>query len=87
MKDIQYSDTIYHPFDQWKKLLNSFTDNQSVICSRSRLPDTEKFEFDLRHPVLLTSSNYFTKLLIIYTHDKICHVGFESTLIEFRLKY
>ena len=49
-KDIQYSDIIYDSrFDQWKKSLNLFTDNQGVIRSRSRLPDTEKFEFDQRH--------------------------------------
>ena len=67
--------------------MNFFTDNQGVIRSRSRLPDTEKFEFDQRHLVLLPSSNYFTKLLILYTHDKVCHAGVESTLTELRLKY
>ena len=67
--------------------MNLFTDNQGVIRSRSRLQETEKFEFDQRHPVLLPSSNYFTKLLILYTHDKVCHAGVESTLTELRLKY
>ena len=47
----------------------------------------QKFEFDQRHPVLLPSSNYFTKLLILYTHGKVCHAGVESTLTELRLKY
>ena len=47
----------------------------------------QKFEFDQRHPVLLPSSNYFTKLLILYTHDKVCHAYVESTLTELRLKY
>ena len=71
LRDIQYKYIIYDSrFDQWKKSLNLFTDNQGVIRSRSRLPETEKFEFDQRHPVLLPSSNYFTKLLILYTHDK-----------------
>ena len=71
LRNIQYSDIVYDSrFDQWKKSLNFFTDNQGVIHLRSRLPDTEKFEFDQRHPVLLPSSNYFTKLLILYTHDK-----------------
>ena len=46
MRDIQYSDIIHDSrFDQWKKSLNLFTDNQGAR-SRSRLPDTEKFEFD-----------------------------------------
>ena len=87
MRDIQYSDIIYNSrFDQWKKSLSLFTDNQGVIRSRSRLPDREKFEFDQRHPVLLLSSNYSTKLLILHTHDKVCHAGIESTLTELRLK-
>ena len=47
----------------------------------------QKFEFDQRHPVLLPSSNYFTKRLILYTHDKVCHAGVEFTLTELRLKY
>ena len=84
LRDIQYKDS---RFDKWKKSLNLFTDNQGVIRSRSRLPDTEKFEFDQRHLVLLPSSNYFTKLLILYTHDKVCHAYVESTLTELRLKY
>ena len=83
LRDIQYKDS---RFDKWKKSLNLFTDNQGVIRSRSRLPKTEKFEFDQRHPVLLPSSNYFTKLLILYTHDKVCHAGVESTLTELQLK-
>ena len=87
LRDSQYKDIIYDTrFDQWKKSLNLFTDNQGVIRSRSRLPETEKFEFDQRHPVLLPSSNYSTKLLILYTHDKVCHAGIESTLTELRLK-
>ena len=81
-------DIIYDSrFDQWKKSLNLFADNQGVIRSRSRLPETEKSEFDQRHPVLLPSSNYFTKRLILYTHDKVCHAGVEFTLTELRLKY
>ena len=79
LRNIQYSDIVYDSrFDQWKKSLNFFTDNQGVIHLRSRLPDTEKFEFDQRHPVLLPSSNYFTKLLILHTNDKVCHAGVES---------
>ena len=51
LRDIQYKDIIYGSrFDQWKSL-NLFTDNQGVIRSRSRLPETEKSEFDQRHPV------------------------------------
>ena len=47
LRNIQYIDIIYDSrFDQWEKSLNLFTDNQGVIHSRSRLPDTEKFEFD-----------------------------------------
>ena len=69
---IQYSDIIYDShFDQWKKSLNLFTHSKGVIRSRSRLPNTEKFDYDQRHPVLLPSSNYFKELLILYTYDKV----------------
>ena len=86
MKNIQYSGIIYDSrFGQWKKSLNLFTDNQGVLRSGSRLPDTEKLEFDQRHPVLLPSSNYFKKHLTLYTHEKVCHAGVESVLTELRL--
>ena len=88
LRHIQCSDIIYNSrFDQLIKSLNLFTDNQGVIRSRSRLLDIEKFGFDQRHPVFLPSSNYFTKLLILYTHDRVCHASVESTLTELRLKY
>ena len=42
LRDIQYKDIIYDSrFDQWKKSLNLFTDNQDVIHSRSSLPETK----------------------------------------------
>ena len=65
--------------------MNLFTDNQGVIRSRSRLPETEKFEFD--HHLIRPSSNYFTKFLILSTYDKVCHACVESTSSELRLKY
>ena len=65
LKDIQYSDIIYNsPFDQWKKSMNLLTDSRGVIV---RLPDTEKFEFDQRHPILLPSSLFYKTFDIIYT--------------------
>ena len=88
LRDIQYSDIIYDSrFEQQKRPMNLFTDNKGVIRSSSHLPDTVKFEFDQGHPVLLPSSNCLTKLLILYTYDKVCHAGVESTLTELRLKY
>ena len=79
LRDIQYSDIIYDSrFYQWEKSLNLFADNQGDIRSRLRLPDTEKFEFDEIHPVLLTSSNYFRKPLMLYLHDKFCHAVYVS---------
>ena len=86
LRDIQYSNIIYDSrFDQWKKLLNLFTDNQGVIRSRSRLLDTEKFEFYqfyYLHLIILQNLWYY-----IATNDKVCHEGVESTLTKFRLKY
>ena len=79
LRDIQYSDIIYDSrFYQWEKSLNLFADNQGDIRSRLRFPDTEKFEFDEIHPVLLTSSNYFRKPLMLYLHDKFCHAVYVS---------
>ena len=43
LRNIQYIDIIYDSrFDQWEKSLNLFTDNQGVIRTRSRLPETNK---------------------------------------------
>ena len=58
-----------------------------VLFIHVHVYQTEKFDFDQRHPVLLPSSNCFTKLLIIYTHYKVYHAGVESMLTKLRLKY
>ena len=43
LRDIQCKGIIYDSgFDQWEKSLNLFTDNQGVIRTRSRLPETNK---------------------------------------------
>ena len=43
LRDTQYKDIIYDSrFDQWNESFNLFTDNQGVIRSRPRLPETEK---------------------------------------------
>ena len=57
LKDLQYIEIIYQGhFNQYKSSWNLFNDNQGVICSCSRLPDTEKFNFHRKHAVLLPSS-------------------------------
>ena len=66
-----------------EKLWHLFANNQGVIRSRSCLPNTEKFYFDQIHTVLLPSYNHFTKLLILYTQDKVCLAGAELTLTKF----
>ena len=86
LRDIQYKDIIYGSrFDHWKSL-NLFTDNQGLyvhfhVYQKQKNPNLIK---DIQ---FLPSSNYFTKLLILYTHYKVCHAGVESTLTELRLKY
>ena len=40
-----------------------------------------------RHSVLSPSSSYFTKLLTLYPHDKVCYAGIEPTIPELQLKY
>ena len=79
--------------DNWHYISSS--DNPADSVSRECLPNsivnnlpyTEKFEFDQRHPASLSSSNYFTKILILYTHDKACQAGAKPTLTELRLRY
>ena len=79
--------------DNWHYISSS--DNPADNVSRECLPNpivnnlpyTEKFEFDQRHPASLPSSNYFTKLLILYTHDKACQAGAKPKLTELRLRF
>ena len=87
LMEIQCSIINSSNFNQWKILLNLFVDAEGIIRSRSRLPDVEHVTYDQRHPILLPSSNYFTSLIILYTHQNVCHAGTESTLSELRLKY
>ena len=46
-----------------------------------------KFVFDNKNPLLLRSNSYFTKLIILRSHEKVFHSGLEATLSNFRIKY
>ena len=45
-----------------------------------------KFVFDNKNPLLLRSNSYFTKLIILRSHEKVFHSGLEATLSNVRMK-
>ena len=46
-----------------------------------------KFVFDNKNPLLLRSNSYFTKLIILRSHEKVFHSGLEATLSNVRMRY
>ena len=73
-------------FDQWRKSLGLFEDKVGMLRCRGRLGKSE-WQYASKFPLLLISDSYFTKLLIRDCHEKVKHMGVESTLNKLRCRY
>lgn len=66
--------------------LNPFLDEHSIIRVGGRLSNS-KFNYDKKHPALLSSKHYFTKLLFFREHTRLLHAGPQLLLSSIRDKY
>ena len=73
-------------FAQWRKSLGLFEDKEGMLRCRGRLGKSE-WQYASKFPLLLSSDSYFTKLLIRDSHEKVKHMGVESTLNKLRCRY
>ena len=58
-----------------------------MLRCTTRISRDENLTFDMRYPILLRNSSYFTKLIILHFHQEIYHCGVESTLNRIRNFY
>ena len=63
-----------------------FTDENGIICSKSRLSDAN-LKYNIKKLILLLPTNYFTKVVILKAHEEVLYAGTEITLNEIRNKY
>ena len=57
-------------FEKLKNLLDLFYDDEKFVRSKTRMDKHAKFVFDNKNPLLLRSNSYFTKLIILRSHEK-----------------
>ncbi|XP_072395063.1 uncharacterized protein [Diabrotica undecimpunctata] len=54
--------------------LQPFLDSNRILRVGGRLKNSS-YSFEKRHPILLPSNNYFTDLILLDLHVKLCHAG------------
>ena len=60
---------------------------KNFVRSKTRMDKHLKFVFDNKNPLLLRRNSYFTKLIILRSHEKVFHSGLEATLSNVRMRY
>ena len=60
---------------------------KNFVRSKTRMDKHLKFVFDNKNSLLLRSNSYFTKLIILCSHEKVFHSGLEATLSNVRMRY
>ena len=66
--------------------LNPFLDGDRIIRVGGRLQNS-RFNYQIKHPILLPKSNPVTKLLIEHHHTLTHHGGIQTTLYSLRQQY
>lgn len=66
--------------------LNPFVDQEGFLRVGGRLANSE-FSFDKRHPVILLTNHYLTKLIFEHEHITLLHAGPQQLLFSLREKY
>ena len=74
-------------FEKFKNSLDLFYDDEKCVRSKTSMDKHLKFVFDNKNPLLLRSNSYFTKLIILRSHEKVFHSGLEATLSNVRMRY
>ena len=64
--------------------LNPFLDEQGVIRVGGRLGNTETNNFQQSHPIILPKQHHISRLIIQHIHEKMGHLGRETTLASLR---
>lgn len=60
--------------------LNVFLDDQGLIRVGGRLYNSTSFDYNKKHPILLSSKHYLSELLVRYEHLRLLHAGSQLVL-------
>ena len=63
-----------------KNSLNLYFDGSSLIHSKTRFSKLTEMSYEQKHPLLLRSKSYLTKLVVPDSHEKVFHNGVDITL-------
>ena len=67
-------------FGKNKNSLKLFYDDENILRLNTRISNFENFNYDKKYPILLRSDSYFSKLVILKTHEDHLYCGVNSTL-------
>ena len=66
--------------------LNLFSDGEGLLRLKGRLENSHLL-YDEKHPVFLNYRSYFSRLLILDSHEKVKHMRTKATLNELRSRF
>ncbi|XP_039292957.1 uncharacterized protein LOC120353413 isoform X3 [Nilaparvata lugens] len=66
--------------------LSLFIHSDGLIRVGGRLANAN-IDFDFKHQILLPANHKFTKALIFYHHNKLCHAGVQATMAAIRQRF
>lgn len=67
--------------------LNLFIDNDKILRIGGRLNNSSEFTFDKKHPMLISSTHWFSVLLFRHEHKQLKHAGPQALLYHVRDLY
>ena len=75
-------------FGKLKVSLKLFVDTLGLLRLKGRF-ENAALDYDEKHPLILRSleNSFFTKLIILDSHERVLHHGIETTLSDVRSKF
>ena len=73
-------------FEDWKRQLGLFRDNDGLWRCRGRLSNAD-LPTSTKHPILLPKSHHLTHLFVKWAHERVFHNGVRDTLTELRSRF
>ena len=70
-----------------KNSLNLYFNENSLIHSKTRFSELTEMSYERKHLLLLRSNSYFTKLIVLDSHEKVFHSGVDIKLNFIRATY
>ena len=70
-----------------KNSLNLYFNENSLIYSKTRFSELTEMSYERKHLLLLRSNSYFTKLIVLDSHEKVFHNGVDIKLNFIRATY